>query len=129
MGYEEDVQEALVALGPGGTRELAERALQYAAAREARLMLATQTVLERWEFGGTAEVCERLGVSKQWLGHVLAGRRPTPAVLTPEPLATLTATPVWDMADWDAWAELNRSLLPVELRAIEEVDPFADTPS
>src|SRR6187455_1519185 len=106
MGYEEDVREALVALGPGGTRELAERALQYAAAREARLTFAAESALV-CEFGGTAEVCERLGVSKQWLGHVLAGRRPTPAVLTPEPLATLTATPVWDMANWDTWAERN----------------------
>jgi len=113
MGYEEDVRDALVALGPGGTRELAERALQYAAtvaARHARVSNETDR-LGIWELGGTAEVCERLGVTKQWLGHVLAGRRPTPAVRTPEPLVTLTATPVWGMADWDAWAERNYTLL------------------
>jgi hypothetical protein len=123
MGYEEDVREALVALGPGGTRELAERALQYAATVAVRHALVSSETdrLGVWELGGTAEVCDRLGVTKQWLGHVLAGRRPTPAVLTPRPIATLTATPVWDMGDWDHWAERHALLL--EPRK-SEVDPF-----
>jgi hypothetical protein len=120
---DEELKAMLVALGPGGTRELAERALQYVLTREARWRAATETVLERWELGGTAEVCERLGVGKAWLGHVIAGRRPTPAITTPVPLVTLSATPVWDMADWDEWAERNAPLL--EPRTTAEVDPFA----
>jgi len=113
----------LVALGPGGTRELAERALVVAHAYRDHAVQAAGTVLERWELGGTAEVCERLGVGKAWLGHVIAGRRPTPAVTTPVPLVTLSATPVWDMADWDEWAERHALLL--EPRK-SEADPFAD---
>jgi len=119
----------LVALGPGGTRELAERALVVAHAYRDHAIQAAGTVLGRLELGGTAEVCERLGVSKAWLGHVIAGRRPTPAVLTPEPLVTLTATPVWDLADWDVWAERNRSLLPIVSDETGVGDPFADTPA
>jgi hypothetical protein len=118
---DEELHAMLVALGPGGTRELAERALAYHRERLALESLFVEPVLGL-SLGGTAEVCERLGVSKAWLGHVIAGRRPTPAVLTPEPLVTLTATPVWDLADWDAWAERNAPLL--EPRKTE-VDPFA----
>jgi len=112
----------LVALGPGGTRELAERALAHAFT----LILPQNAALK---LGGTAEVCERLGVTKAWLGHVIAGRRPVPPVLTPEPLVTLTATPVWDLAEWDAWAERNRALLPIVPDETGGGDPFADTPA
>jgi len=116
----------LVALGPGGTRELAERALEHVHHQVASIVGEIKTRAVFPTLGGTAEVCERLGVTKAWLGHVIAGRRPVPPVLTPEPLVTLTATPVWDLAQWDAWAERNQLLLPVVGRSAEEGDPFRD---
>ena len=112
----------LEALGPGGTRELAERALAHARG------LAPVTIgfeVER-ELGGTQEVCALLGVGKAWLGHVLAGRRPVPPVRTPEPLVTLAATPVWDLADWREWATVNGTLIPLLGSSTPGVDPFAD---
>lgn len=115
----------LVALGPGGTRELAERALAHAKASIGPTIdLARESATE--ELGGLAEVCTELGVTKRWLGHVIAGRRPVPPVLTPEPLVTLSATPVWDLADWREWATVNGALLPL-LEPSEEADPFADS--
>lgn len=117
----------LVALGPGGTRELAERALEHARAREAARMVTWPSQGSPMELVGTAEVCLALGVTKQWLGHVIAGRRPVPAVITPRPIATLTATPVWSMADWRGWAERNHTLLPMVTDETGAGDPFADT--
>jgi len=99
--------EVLLALGPGGTTELAERVLQLIATHEAHWLVATETVLCRLELGGLSEVCRLLGESRQTVGHWIAGRRwptghPTPHF--PEPLVTLDATPVWDLATVREWA-------------------------
>jgi hypothetical protein len=123
---DDELHAMLVALGPGGTRELAERALAFSNERLATESLFTVTKMAV-ELGGTQEVCALLGVGKAWLGHVIAGRRPTPPVLAPEPLVTLAATPVWDLADWREWATVNATLLPQATTPVDSrgEDPFA----
>ena len=108
---EADVHAMLVSLGPGGTRELAERALTvvYAtvAERERAWLDSTEKVLGRLELGGLAEVCRLLGETRQTVGHWIAGRRRPPSKNTPpfpSPLVTLDATPVWNLQDVRGWA-------------------------
>jgi hypothetical protein len=100
-----DKHSILVALGPGGTTELAERVLELLAAQ----MAAVETVLGELELGGLAEVCELLGRSRQTVGHWAAGRRMPRMVHKvpprfPDPIVHLSATPVWDLATVRAWA-------------------------
>jgi hypothetical protein len=98
-----DKHSILVALGPGGTTELAERVLELLAAQ----MAAVETVLGELELGGLAEVCAVLGRSRQTVGHWISGRRwPNDNVIAPfpDPIVHLSATPVWDLATVRAWA-------------------------
>lgn len=85
-GHVDDYTRAmLVALGDGGTVELAERAVAFARRHRPPLVL-----------GGLHEVCLELGESRQTVGHWLAGRR-TPPVPFPEPGWRVKVTPLWDM--------------------------------
>jgi hypothetical protein len=87
--------EVLVALGPGGTTELAERVL---------VLLESQTAPNPWpkRLGGLAEVCEELGATRQAVGHWIAGRR-GPGNF-PRPFLELSATPVWDLDAVASWS-------------------------
>jgi hypothetical protein len=92
--------EVLVALGPGGTTELADRVVE---------LLGQQGGPP--ELGGLAEVCACLGKSRQQVGHWIAGRRMPRGVFHqppafPEPLVTLSATPVWDLSTVRSWGRL-----------------------
>jgi hypothetical protein len=90
----------LVALGDGGTTELAERALEYLdglLADQQAAGVRAEMVAPELEIGGVAEVTRALGVSRQTVGHWLAGRRQPPFPF-PEPTWVLDATPVWNMA-------------------------------
>jgi hypothetical protein len=104
--------EVLVALGPGGTTELAERVLI--------LLDGLGQAPGSPELGGLAEVCACLGKSRQQVGHWIAGRRMPRNLLRdppafPEPLVTLSATPVWDLATVRHWGLLVGILeTPVE---------------
>jgi len=96
--------EVLVALGPGGTTELAERVLLLLDGQ----MAAVEKVLGDLELGGLSEVCELLGHSRQTVGHWIAGRRHpgVGGIPFPKPLVTLSATPVWDLAEVRQWGRL-----------------------
>lgn len=85
----EEVHAMLVALGDGGTVELAERALAHADAYH----------YPNVTIGGLAEVAEHLGCSKAEIGHWLAGRRPAPEWFV-LPTWNIAAGPVWDMTDF-----------------------------
>ena len=98
-----DRHQVLVALGPGGTTELAERVLVMLQERDRACMASVETVLGRLELAGLAEVCAELGKSRQIVGHWIAGRR-GPGDFPP-PLVTLSATPVWALAQVRAWRE------------------------
>lgn len=92
-----DRHQVLVALGPGGTTELAERVL---------VLLESQSLAVP-ELGGLAEVCAELGKSRQVVGHWVAGRRtPLPGAVRrpfPEPIKHLAATTLWDLAEVRRW--------------------------
>jgi predicted DNA-binding transcriptional regulator AlpA len=87
-----DRHQVLVALGPGGTTDLAERVLELLQAQPAPVP----------ELGGLAEVCAVLGRSRQTVGHWISGRRGPGGF--PEPLVVLSATPVWDLAQVREWS-------------------------
>jgi hypothetical protein len=86
----------LIALGPGGTTELAERALQYA-----RTLTMRTIPVRRPEPGGLTEVAAELGVSRQTVGHWIAGRR-GPGNF-PEPRWSLAQGKVWELAEVREW--------------------------
>jgi hypothetical protein len=93
LGTVMTTHDVLIALGPGGTSELAERALAF---------------LGQLELGGLAEVSDLLGKSPQSVGHWIAGRRHPTApdgAPFPEPLVILAATPVWDLDAVRQWAK------------------------
>lgn len=105
-----DKHQVLLALGPGGTTDLAERVLAMLQERDANCLEAVQLeavqkVLGDLELGGLAEVCTVLGSSRQTVGHWIAGRRRPHrgAPDFPEPLVVLSATPVWDLATVREW--------------------------
>lgn len=89
-----------MALGDGGTVDMAERVVAYLDGLEADRQAAgvrVEMVVPELEIGGVAEVTRALGVSRQTVGHWLAGRRRPPFPF-PEPGWVLDATPVWNMA-------------------------------
>lgn len=49
---------------------------------------------------GTAELAEVLGVSKQAIGHWVAGRR-RPGM--PKPIKVLRATAIWSLSEVRSW--------------------------
>lgn len=53
--------------------------------------------MNKYDLGGTQEVARELGLSDARIGQL---RR---AGLMPEPVVSLAATPVWDMAEIRAW--------------------------
>lgn len=93
-----DKHSVLVALGPGGTTELAERALALVQSAPVP------------EMGGLTEVARTLGVSRQILGHWIAGRR-GPGTF-PRPFQELAATPVWILREVIQWKLDNPELFP-----------------
>jgi hypothetical protein len=115
-----DIHEVLVALGPGGTTELAERVLAMLQDRDKACLESVETVLGRLELAGLAEVCAELGKSRQVVGHWIAGRRtPLPGAVVhpfPEPVITLSATPVWDLVAVREWGRAVGILEYVETR-------------
>lgn len=107
MDYEAQVREMLVALGPGGTRELAERALAYAVRLEP----------PGYEhLGGLAEVAALVGRSRP----VVSNWNATPKLSCPEPVRRLTATPVWDLRSWREWGRAHPELMG------DSFDPFVE---
>jgi hypothetical protein len=99
--------DVLIALGPGGTTELAERVLALLDAQTQAWFDATERTLTDLELGGLAEVSELLGKSPQSVGHWIAGRRhpgQSSGAPFPESLVTLSATPVWDLGAIREWA-------------------------
>lgn len=88
--YEAQVRAMLSALGPGGTRDLAERALAYAWRMEPIIY---------HHLGGLAEVAALVDRSRPVVGNWNA----TPKLATPAPVFRLTATPVWDLRSWTQW--------------------------
>lgn len=97
-----DRHQVLVALGPGGTTELAERVLELL---EAQARPAPDPV-------GLAEVCAELGKSRQVVGHWVAGRRGPGGF--PEPLKHLAATTLWDLSEVRRWGVAVGILQPLE---------------
>jgi hypothetical protein len=110
MDDEARVRAMLVALGPGGTRELAERALGWADAH------SDAGRGFDW-LGGLAEVAALLDRSRpavsNWMGE-------TSKIVTPPPLRRLMATPVWDLRQWREWGRANPGLVGPGF------DPFAE---
>jgi hypothetical protein len=101
MDEEARVRAMLVALGPGGTRELAERALGFLDG-----IRAFEDGRYDW-MGGLAEVAELLDRSRPAVSNWNA----TPKLATPEPLRRLTATPVWDLRHWREWGRAHPELM------------------
>lgn len=97
----------LVALGPGGTRELAERALAYA---DASLRPDYRRL------GGLAEVAKLVDRSRPAVSNWNA----TPHLQTPAPVFTVTATPIWDLGHWVVWGVAHPDLMG------EGFDPFGE---
>ncbi len=95
-GRHMDVREMLEVLGPGGTREIADRVLA--------VWPTSAPPVDR-RIGGLMEVARALGVTTQQAGHWIAGRRGPGGF--PEPLVVLAATSVWDLDVVLAWAELH----------------------
>lgn len=110
MDEETRIRAMLVALGPGGTRELAERALGFVDAQD------SGTRDYSW-MGGLAEVAALLDRSRpavsNWMG-------PDSKLVTPQPVRRLSATPVWDLRQWREWARAHPEL------AGPRFDPFAE---
>lgn len=94
---DDDLRAMLVALGPGGTRELAERALAHARAWSPVVDPGTPDLV------GLQEAAIRLGVSRQTLGHWIAGRR-GPGNF-PRPLVQLSSGSVWDYRVIERWVQ------------------------
>lgn len=95
----------LVALGPGGTRELAERALDWHAAGASDLS---------W-LGGLSEVAQLVDRSRPAVGNWVA----TESLATPAPVRALAATKVWDLRQWREWGRAHPDLMGPGF------DPFA----
>jgi len=110
MDEEARVRSMLVALGPGGTRELAERALGFLDAHSD----AGQGL--EW-LGGLAEVARLVDRSRpavsNWNG-------PASKLSPPAPVRVLTATPVWDLRQWREWGRAHPELMGPGF------DPFAE---
>lgn len=99
--------ELLVAIGPGGTAEIAERVEQLLLSQQAAMQYAPVAV-ERTELGGLAEVCTLLGESRQTVGHWISGRRFPPNFTGkpfPEPWLTLAMGPLYDLATVRQWGQ------------------------
>jgi len=111
MDEEARIRAMLVALGPGGTRELAERALGF---MDAHGPGAGQDYA--W-MGGLAEVAALLDRSRpavsNWMGK-------DSKIVCPDPLARLLATPVWDLRHWREWGRAHPDLVG------SGFDPFAE---
>lgn len=90
---ESDVRAMLMALGPGGTTELAERALAH----------GISAVRASPELGGVSEVAALLGESRQTVGHWIAGRR-GPGQF-PDPIVEISAGKIWDLKTIREWRE------------------------
>lgn len=112
-----DRQAVLMALGPGGTTELAERVLVLLEQAAADWQREFIDPYQEPELAGLAEVCAELGHSRQTVGHWIAGRRTAPSATPfPEPLVTLSATPVWDLVAVREWGRAVGILESVETR-------------
>jgi hypothetical protein len=94
---DERVADMIRALGPGGTRELAERALAWHGAGTP----------DYSRLGGLKEVAELVDRSIQGVTYW----RKQPKLATPEPLFKLGATPVWDLEHWVAWGVAHDELV------------------
>jgi hypothetical protein len=109
VDQEARIREMIVALGPGGTRPLAERALAYA-----QTSLVGAPDFSR--LGGLAEVAALVDKSRQavsnWIG-------PHSKLTPPEPEFRTTATPIWDLRKWAEWGRAHPELMGPEF------DPFA----
>lgn len=98
---DERTRGMLMALGDGGTVEMATRALAHVDGKDVDLEVANlrsrARVLAELELGGVTEVAGVLQVSRQTIGHWVAGRRPGPFAFPP-PSWHLVSGPVWDMS-------------------------------
>lgn len=106
MDYEARVRAMLTALGPGGTRELAERALAYHSG-------GTPV----WsDLGGLAEVAALVDRKRP----VVSNWNATPGLRTPAPLFRLTATPVWSLSQWREFGRAHPELMGPGFDPFEE---------
>lgn len=110
MDHEERVRAMLTALGPGGTRELAERALGWADAHASDAGRGYE-----W-MGGLAEVAALVDRTRP----AVANWNATPKLSTPEPLRRLTATPVWDLRAWREWGRAHPDMMGPRFDPFEE---------
>ena len=97
----------LVALGPGGTREMAERALSHAQ--------AVGGAPDWSQLGGLFEVSKMLDRSRQ----AIHGWINTASARTPEPLFRIEAGPIYDLRHWREWGRGNLDKMG------DGFDPFA----
>lgn len=94
----------LRALGDGGTMEMAENVMVHLA--------MTRNGIPIEDIGGLSEVARMLGRHKNTVCNWIS--RGTYS--TPEPIATLAATKLYDLAQWRVWSlghpELTNSYAP-----------------
>lgn len=107
--YEAQVRAMLVALGPGGTRELAERALAFATRM-------TPPAYER--LGGLSEVARLVDRQRP----VVSNWNATESLHTPEPVLRTTATPIWDLRAWREFGRAHPELMGPKFDPFEEDD-------
>jgi hypothetical protein len=96
VDHEARIQQMLIALGPGGTRDLAERALAHAD--------TAVTPAPVWErMGGLYEVAALCDRSRA----AVSGWATAKSSTVPAPKFKLEATPVWDLLEWLEYGRAN----------------------
>lgn len=106
MDYEERVRSMLVALGPGGTRDLAENALAWLGA----------SAPDYSRLGGLAEVAALVDRKRP----VVSNWNATESLKTPEPVFRVTATPIWDLEHWRDFGRAHPELMGPGFDPFEE---------
>lgn len=110
--------EVLLALGPGGTMDIADRVIQLLAQQEAHLSQVDPfaDLTYQPELGGMAEVCAALGTTPQKVGHWIAGRLGDLDLAFPDPLVVLAIGPVWELKAVRGWGKFVGLLESLEVK-------------